>query len=152
MTHSNSITCIKRVHFCYGHRLVNHPGKCATLHGHNAFVEIHARRIAADTNELLDKDGMVVDFGILKSAIGGWIDEHWDHNTILSKDDTDTIELVSKCPGIKKPYILPYNPTAENLARYLLEEVCPKELAGHDTEVFKILFQETPSGHAEAAK
>ncbi|MBT5095864.1 MAG: 6-pyruvoyl tetrahydrobiopterin synthase, partial [Halobacteriovoraceae bacterium] len=25
-------TCVRKIHFCYGHRVKNHESKCATLH------------------------------------------------------------------------------------------------------------------------
>ena len=28
------------IHFCYGHRLLNYPGKCRVPHGHNGKIEI----------------------------------------------------------------------------------------------------------------
>ncbi|MES9926921.1 MAG: 6-carboxytetrahydropterin synthase, partial [Candidatus Thiodiazotropha sp. 6PDIVS] len=34
-------TVTKEIHFCYGHRLLNHKGKCRHLHGHNATAVIH---------------------------------------------------------------------------------------------------------------
>jgi hypothetical protein len=29
-------TVTQELRFCYGHRLLEHPGKCGRLHGHNA--------------------------------------------------------------------------------------------------------------------
>jgi 6-pyruvoyltetrahydropterin/6-carboxytetrahydropterin synthase len=44
---------------------------------------------------------------------------------------------------------LPYNPTAENLAKYLLWEVCPKLLKGAGVIVYKVVFRETDNCYAE---
>ena len=30
----------KKIDFCYGHRLLEHKGKCRNLHGHNGVLEI----------------------------------------------------------------------------------------------------------------
>lgn len=46
--------------FAAAHRLESYEGKCETLHGHNFTVE------ALFEGENLDKDGMLVDFAILK--------------------------------------------------------------------------------------
>ena len=55
---------VKRdIHFSYGHRLLNHPGKCARLHGHNARVQIEI------SSERLDPQGMVMDFEQIKETI-----------------------------------------------------------------------------------
>ncbi len=137
-------TCVRKIHFCYGHRVMNHESKCATLHGHNAVVWVHATPIKG-----LDKLGRVVDFSVLKEKIGGWVDKHWDHTMILFKDDAKTLDLVKQAPAYKQPFILPVNPTAENLAHYLLWEVCPKELAGTGVVAYKITFYETENCYAE---
>ena len=46
---------VKRIHFCYGHRLLDYQGKCAHPHGHNGVIEV---KLASTT---LDKKGMVLD-------------------------------------------------------------------------------------------
>lgn len=139
-------SCTRKVHFCYGHRVMNHESKCATLHGHNGIVWIHASPIQG-----LDTLGRVIDFSILKEKIGGWIDTHWDHTTILYEKDTQSIELMSKMPQYKKLFILPTNPTAENLADYLLKVVCPQELKDTSIIVHKIVFWETENCYASAS-
>jgi 6-pyruvoyltetrahydropterin/6-carboxytetrahydropterin synthase len=131
-------SCSRKIHFCYGHRVMNHESKCATLHGHNGIIWVHATPI-----EGLDNLGRVIDFSVLKEKIGGWVDKHWDHTTILFEKDESTIELVKKAPAFKDLFILPTNPTAENLASYLLWQVCPKLLAGLGVIVYKIDFWET---------
>jgi 6-pyruvoyltetrahydropterin/6-carboxytetrahydropterin synthase len=137
-------TAARKIHFCYGHRVMNHESKCATLHGHNAIVWVHATPI----NEL-DQLGRVVDFSVLKDVVGGWIDQNWDHTMILFKDDKKTCELVKEAPSFKPPYILDSNPTAENLAYHLLYEICPKILKGKGIIVHKITFYETENCYAE---
>ncbi|MCI5066292.1 6-carboxytetrahydropterin synthase [bacterium] len=141
-------SCMRRVRFCYGHRLHNYQGKCATLHGHNAVVEVHA--ISSDRSRPgLDEHGMVIDFSVLKNTVGEWIDTHWDHTVILSAEDTETIALVKQCPGEKAPFILDANPTAENLAHHLLWSVCPELLRGSGVLVHKVIFWETENCFAE---
>lgn len=138
------ITAVRRIQFCYGHRVHQHESKCATLHGHNGVVFIHACAPKG-----LDKIGRVIDFSVLKETMGKWIDEHWDHTMILFKDDVSTIELINKAPHKKPSYILDTNPTAENLANHLLYEVAPKLLKGHGVIVNKIVFWETENCFAE---
>lgn len=53
-------TVVVRDSFAAAHRLESYKGKCETLHGHNFTVE------ALFEGEELDKDGMLVDFAILK--------------------------------------------------------------------------------------
>lgn len=137
-------TCCRKIHFCYGHRVMNHESKCATLHGHNGIIWVHATPVVG-----LDDLGRVIDFSVLKEKIGGWVDKYWDHTMIIFKDDIATIELLKKAPAYKDIFILDRNPTAENLANYLLWEVCPKELGGSGVIVNKIVFWETENCFVE---
>lgn len=137
-------SCVRKIHFCYGHRVMNHESKCATLHGHNGVIWVHATPIKG-----LDSLGRVVDFSVLKEKVGGWVDQYWDHTMILFKDDKKTIELVDQAPAFKKTFIMPTNPTAENLSAYLLWEVCPKVLKGSGVIVHKITFYETENCYTE---
>ncbi|MBQ1455515.1 MAG: 6-carboxytetrahydropterin synthase [Thermoguttaceae bacterium] len=74
--------CVSRdFHFCYGHRLASHPGRCRRLHGHNGLV-----RVTLFAGEL-NASGMVCDFTDLKAILGGWIEETLDHRILLDRDD-----------------------------------------------------------------
>lgn len=137
-------SAVRKIHFCYGHRVMNHESKCATLHGHNGVIWVHVTPIAD-----LDSLGRVIDFSVVKSEIGSWVDKNWDHTMIVFKDDLKTIELLSQAPSFKALYILDKNPTAENLAHYLLWEVCPKLLKGKGVIVHKIVFWETENCYVE---
>jgi 6-pyruvoyltetrahydropterin/6-carboxytetrahydropterin synthase len=48
-------------------------------------------------------------------------------------------------------YVLPYNPTSENMAMYLLREVCPKLLAGKGVNATKVVLWESEESFAEAS-
>ena len=48
-------------------------------------------------------------------------------------------------------YVLPYNPTAENMARYLLEVMCPEALAGTGARATRVRIWETDEAFAEAS-
>jgi 6-pyruvoyltetrahydropterin/6-carboxytetrahydropterin synthase len=133
---------MREVQFDAGHRLLNHESKCAHLHGHRYRVELHARAPQIDTL------GRVIDFSVLKQRIGGWIDEKWDHGFLLNEHDAEAVAAVASVKPAKY-YLLPNNPTAENIAQYLIK-VCREQLAGLAVEVFKVVVWETPNCHATA--
>jgi 6-pyruvoyltetrahydropterin/6-carboxytetrahydropterin synthase len=139
MTH----TIIRVLEFDAGHRVAGHEGKCATLHGHRYKVEIEA------TADVLDDIGRVIDFSVLKSAIGGWLDRFWDHTCVIWQDD-EVLKVLRNLPGNKGPFAAPFNPTAENMAEYLLRVVCPRELAGTNVKVVAVTVWETPNCKAVA--
>src|SRR5580765_3630589 len=109
------ITAVRKLQFCAGHRVYQHEGKCANLHDHGYEVELHA--VSAHEDGGLDTLGRVIDFSVLKDKVGTWIDVHFDHGMILFSDDGPAIKAVSNIAN-SKMMLLPYNPTAENIARY----------------------------------
>lgn len=140
----NKITCVRKIHFCSGHRVLNHEGKCANPHGHNYYAHIFAEA----TN--LDKLGMVIDFAVLKEKIGGWIDLNFDHTFLVYEKDAEMIAALNMVKSPKKPFICPFNPTAENIANYLLFVVCPNELKDYDIKVTKVIIEESDNCYVES--
>jgi 6-pyruvoyltetrahydropterin/6-carboxytetrahydropterin synthase len=102
----------KRIRFCYGHRLLDHAGKCRHLHGHNATVDITFSR------EQLDEHGMVFDFADIKKAVKGWLDEEIDHTLLLSRRDP-LVRLLQSAG--ERVTVVDWDPTAENIARMIFE-------------------------------
>jgi 6-pyruvoyltetrahydropterin/6-carboxytetrahydropterin synthase len=120
----------REIDFCYGHRLLNYPGKCRHLHGHNgkAIITIEASR--------LDDRGMVLDFSDIKNTVSVWIDEHLDHRMILHRDDPAAPVLEK----LGEPLVLlNVNPTAEIIAK-LIEEYA----ADRGFPVVEVRLWETP--------
>lgn len=134
-----NVSAIRIIEFDAAHRVHNHESKCATLHGHRYKIEVHAEASQLDTL------GRVIDFSVLKERVGGWIDEYWDHTTILYCEDHEVIEALKNLPRKKEPFILDKNPTAENMGLYLLQEICPSMLQGTGITVRKLVVWETPN-------
>jgi 6-pyruvoyltetrahydropterin/6-carboxytetrahydropterin synthase len=141
----NNVDCVRVIEFDAGHRLVNHEGKCAKLHGHRYRCEVFC------VGSHLDSVGRVVDFGVIKERVGGWIDEHWDHNFLMNVADGRLADFIMKELN-QKVYFLDTNPTVENMALYLLNNVCPKVLVGTDVTCVKIRLWETPNCFVEVSK
>lgn len=89
------------------HRIVNYPGKCDRLHGHNWRVELKI------SGSILDDLGMLVDFKKAKAALEEVIDP-LDHRFLNELKPFSTM-----------------NPTAENIARYVYEELKGYEMFGN---------------------
>lgn len=139
---STRLTCTRRLEFDAAHRVLGHEGKCKHLHGHRYAVE------AAFEAAGLDALGRVIDFGVVKETLGRWLDEHWDHTAILYAKDGALTAAIAAVTG-QRIYVLPENPTAENMARYLYETVCPLLFAEHGIRCVRLRLYETPNCYAE---
>jgi 6-pyruvoyltetrahydropterin/6-carboxytetrahydropterin synthase len=106
-------TISKEFTFDAAHQLKGLPDghKCGNLHGHTYTV-----RLTLGTTEL-DEHGFVRDYGDL-GVVKTWIDERFDHRHL-----NDTI----------------YQPTAENLAKYVFEQ-----WQGTFPELLAVGVSETP--------
>jgi 6-pyruvoyltetrahydropterin/6-carboxytetrahydropterin synthase len=105
-------TVVKEIHFCYGHRLLDYDGRCAHAHGHNALLQVELR------STRLDDQGMVVDFAEVERQINEFVDTKLDHRMLLRRDDP-MLEALRNVG--EDPFIMEDNPTAENIAKLILE-------------------------------
>jgi 6-pyruvoyltetrahydropterin/6-carboxytetrahydropterin synthase len=110
--------------FSSAHQLRGYKGKCENLHGHNYKIEIFAR------GRELDHIGLLVDFGELKTAADEIV-QYLDHRNI------------NELP----PFDVELNPSAENLARYILERVAAR-VGDERVQVYKVRCYETPTSVA----
>lgn len=110
--------------FSSAHQLRGYKGKCENLHGHNYKIEIYAR------GRELDNIGLLVDFGELKDAADEVV-QYLDHRNI------------NELP----PFDVELNPSAENLARYILERVSAR-VGDERVQIYKVRCFETPTSIA----
>ena len=88
-----------------------------------------------------DDVGRVIDFSQLKAVLKGWIDEFWDHGFLLSKQDENGLAAIRLVEPARY-YIMPANPTAENMALHLLNEICPELLKPLNVSCWKVVIWE----------
>jgi 6-pyruvoyltetrahydropterin/6-carboxytetrahydropterin synthase len=85
--------------FAAGHALRNYRGKCENVHGHNYRCQV------TFSGEQLDEIGLLVDFVELKKAVHSVLDR-MDHQWLNEFPPFDKI-----------------NPSAENMAKFIYDEV-----------------------------
>ena len=112
-----TIKAIRYHDFSAGHRVCGHENKCAHLHGHNYRVYFHCNA------KELDGIGRVIDFSVIKQLLCEWIEENWDHKMLIWTGDS----IYEKVKDIDSNGVIavPFNPTAENMAKYLVDKVAP---------------------------
>ena len=110
--------------FSSAHQLRGYKGKCENLHGHNYKLEIYAK------GEELNNIGLLIDFLELKKAADEIV-KYLDHRNL------------NELP----PFDEELNPSAENIARYVLEFLNSR--VGDDRVcVHKVRCFETPTSVA----
>lgn len=135
------VTVTRRIEWDAAHRVLNHESKCATLHGHRYVAEVQCSATKLD-----DRD-RVIDFGVIKAKIGGWIDQHWDHTTLVNNADrllwdwcwADHVER-----GRRAPFGFNGEPTAETIAARLFG-VAEELMAADGIAVESVIVWETPN-------
>ena len=101
-----------------GHRVVGHENKCRHLHGHN--YRIH---FVCEADQL-DALGRVIDFGLINDRLCQWLEEHWDHRLMIWQEDPLLPEL--QRIASEDLCIVPFNPTAEQIAQHLVHVIGPQ--------------------------
>ena len=144
---TTQLSLIRQLRFCAGHRLYKHESKCAFFHGHNYRVDIEVVGQGGGTE--VDAVGRVVDFSQSKQRMLGWLDAHWDHAFIVFEQDENALAAVRMVEPTKY-FVLPWNPTAENMARYLLEVVGPEVLGDLGVVAREVRVWETEESCAVA--
>ena len=139
------ITVTRYHDFSMGHALSDYDGPCRNLHGHN--YRIHFT-LAVDTEDL-DSTGMVVDFGVIKSVLCEYIERNLDHKFMLHEKDYRAPQLKDLDP--ESLFLVPFNPTAENIARHVLEK-CSPLIENYQVKLIRILLEETRKCSTEIIK
>lgn len=147
------ITATRFHDFSAGHRVLGHEGACKLLHGHNYRIHFTVapwRSPKGGHKDHLDTVGRVLDFSVINTRLCEWLEENWDHRLLLNQDDP-LRGILSKYPSAGV-VLVPFNPTAENMAIHLVEEVGPRELAGTRCELISVTVEETRKCSATYSK
>ncbi len=109
-----------KVEFEAAHRIVDYPGKCNRLHGHNWVVEVNV------TGTKLNELGMLVDFKDLKQEVNE-VMEHLDHRYLN--------ELPEFAEG--------HNPTAEHIAEYIYNALADRAVFQQECQLKNVKVWES---------
>lgn len=118
-----------------GHRVHGHESKCAHLHGHN--YRFHFKVEC----ECLDDVGRVMDFSVIKARLCMWLEDRWDHKFLVWEKDPSAVAL--KQLDMIGVVLTSFNPTAENMAMYLVNVVGPSALADTGCRLTEVRVEET---------
>ena len=116
--------------FDAAHRLPDHKGKCAGIHGHTYSLEVVAEGLLIEAPGT-SSDGMVADYLDIKKIVERVILEHVDHQYLNE--------------------VFVFRPTVENLAVRFLETL-KAEGAKCDINFVKVKLWESPTSYCEVGQ
>tara|TARA_B100001113_G_scaffold103986_1_gene84299 strand:+ start:505 stop:915 length:411 start_codon:yes stop_codon:yes gene_type:complete len=125
------------------HALHGYDGLCKNIHGHSyrLWVTIIGEVLQEKENA---KNGMVLDFSLLKKIVKPEIVDKYDHSLVLNANSPHAdIDLAA----FEKVFLLPYQPTSENLV-YDFAMTIQKKLP-ENIKLYKVVLSETATSFAE---
>jgi 6-pyruvoyltetrahydropterin/6-carboxytetrahydropterin synthase len=142
----------RRLEFDAGHRIPDHASQCRHLHGHRYAIEVTL------SGEIIDAagkpvNGMVMDFGDMKTIAREHVVDRWDHAFLVYRGDTAVVEFLAGMPD-HNTVVLDTIPTAENLAREAFRILDPvyRDTYGNHLRLERVRLYETPNCWADAAR
>lgn len=137
------IRLTKEFKFEMAHALFDYDGLCANLHGHSYKLAVTVRG-AVQKEVSGPKNGMVLDFSVLKKIVKPLIVDKYDHSLVLNSNSPHAkIDL----SFFDRVYYLPYQPTSENLVTDFAKQILAKLPKG--IELYKVVLSETATSFAE---
>ena len=143
------ITITRKLEFDAGHRIPDHKSQCRNLHGHRYTLEITLVGKVIEQEGSTD-NGMIMDFGDIKTLANAHLVDKWDHAFIVYEKDTAVRAFLDSMPN-HKTVVIDRVPTVENLARVafdILKDVYHDRFGRH-LSLTKVTLYETPNCWAE---
>lgn len=140
-------TITRKGTFDSGHRVMNERMKCFNLHGHTYLYELQFKF------STIESIGYALDFKEIKRVGCQWIDDMFDHGTIVNPEDKHVIDACINT-GSKIWYMSlngqsKYcNPSAENIAKELFLGVSYL-LNDNNLQLQRIRLYETPNCYTD---
>ena len=132
-----------------GHRVPNHKSKCRHMHGHRYRWEAE---LEGDVVTLggVSEEGMLMDFSDVSAIQNEYIHDVVDHAFIVYERDKEALVALSHMGDEHRTLIVPFIPTAENLAKWAFEKVEPhiSSTYGNSLKLHAFHVRETPKSWA----
>ena len=132
-----------------GHRVPNHKSKCRHMHGHRYRWEAE---LEGDVVTLggVSEEGMLMDFSDVSAILNEYIHDVVDHAFIVYEGDKQALVALSHMGEEHRTLIVPFIPTAENLAKWAYEQEEPhiSSSYGNMLKLHAFHVRETPKSWA----
>ena len=132
-----------------GHRVPNHKSKCRHMHGHRYRWEAELEGDVV-TQQGVSEEGMLMDFSDVSAILNQYVHDVVDHAFIVYEGDKEALAALSKMGDEHRTLIVPFIPTAENLAKWAFEQVEPRISSsyGNSLKLNAFHVRETPKSWA----
>ena len=132
-----------------GHRVLNHKSKCRHMHGHRYRWEAELEGDVV-TEEGSSEEGMLMDFSDVSAILNHYVHDVVDHAFIVYEGDKEALVALSHIGDEHRTLIVPFIPTAENLAKWAFEKVEPhiSSTYGNSLKLHAFHVRETPKSWA----
>ncbi len=139
------IRITKEFKFEMAHALMGYDGPCKHIHGHSYELWVTVIGVPdADGNS--PKNGMVMDFGLLKNIVRKNIIEQFDHALVINKQTPDTT-FASVHELFDKLMLVNYQPTSENMLIDFARRI--KDKLPAEVKLHSLKLRETVTSVAE---
>lgn len=139
----SKVRITKEFSFEAAHRLDNYDGLCRNIHGHSYRLAVTViGEPQGDTQSA--KEGMVMDFSVLKRIVNEEVIDRMDHAVILCETSA-TVEALQSVTERIVP--VPYRPTCENMVIDFAERI--KRRLPRGVELLSVRLNETATSYAE---
>ena len=139
---------VKIIQWDMGHRVLHHRSICKGLHGHRYKAEICLSGYLVSESGM-SEEGMVIDFADIKKISQDLIQKKLDHAFMVWEKDEELLIFFNESKG-HKPVIVPFTPTAENVAAYIFNMLHDKFIDVFKTglHLHSVKLWETPTSYA----
>lgn len=140
------IRLTKEFSFEMAHALFGYDGACSQIHGHSyrLFITVIGEPLEDNCNP---KNGMVIDFGVIKSIVNKNLIDRYDHSLVLRKTEANGDLLETLKHNFEKVEVVEYQPTCENMISRFAAILADELPVG--VKLHSLKMHETATSYAE---
>lgn len=140
------IRLTKQFSFEMAHALDDYDGACREIHGHSyrLFVTVKGTPLSDESSP---KNGMVVDFGVLKAIVGRLVVDRLDHSLVIRSSECNSAVIAALRQRFSRIVTVDYQPTCENMISRFADSIAAELPQG--VELCALRLYETATSYAE---
>lgn len=139
------IRITKEFSFEMAHALYGYDGPCKNIHGHSYRLSVTIiGKINHEPHH--SKNGMVLDFSVLKEIVKSQIINEFDHTLVLNANSPHK-KFIKREDIFEKIILVDYQPTCENLLNDFVKRIQPH--LPENKKLHSLCLSETSTSYAE---